>query len=410
MSSDQSNETDFLDEINGRLPSGVDWKQGAITYLREVVMDGGPSVERFHLVKPFVGGPDYSTFWTDAFHFLDLVKAMDLPHQSRIIDVGCGPGWTVHWLCKLGHSVVGCDISAELLDVAEQRMKADPFPPYVERPFDYSLSIHDVENSPLDIGEPADAAVFESTLHHFYNPVATLRNIAADLKPDGIIGVVEAAAPPIGSEWDEANVELMTRYHTIERPYTRDQLLTMLELAGFDYCEFYRPVNGLFRQQVDEISALRTELAKADNVNILIASRTRAGLERIVAEPGTVQERRTGVEFLDGFHGEESAPDGRRFRWAEARALISIRSEEATTLRVSTRACPDPTQHIYALADGAVVAELELSPRHPDAELRLPAGTRGVVELQAKTTFSPAWDGSADVRTLAFTVDVPPQH
>lgn len=400
-------EQSFIDEINDRLPKGVDWKQGAGKYLREIVCDGGPSVERFHLVKPFFGGPDFSSFWVDTFHFLDLVKAMGLSQRSRIIDVGCGPGWTLHWLCKLGYSVVGCDISQEMIDVAEQRMKADPYPPYVEHEFDYELLVHDVEEAPLGVGDLADAAIFESVLHHFYNPVATLRNIAKDLKSDGIIGIVEAAAPPVGSEWDEANLDLMTRYHTIERPYTRSQLLTMLELSGFKYCEFYRPINGLYRQQVEDVRPLRAELAMADNINILIASRTKAGLERVGAHPREIQEWRSGIDFLDGFHGEEFGSDGSLFRWAEARALLAVRSDQATTLRISTRSCPDPEQQVFAIFDGRVVAQVTLSATKPEGDLTLPIGTSGVVELQAKTAFSPAWRGGGDTRSLAFAMDVP---
>src|ERR1044071_3273319 len=56
-------EEDLLAELNADLREGVDWKQGAITYLREIVASGGPDEERFHLVKPFVGGPDYAPFW-----------------------------------------------------------------------------------------------------------------------------------------------------------------------------------------------------------------------------------------------------------------------------------------------------------------------------------------------------------
>src|SRR4051812_16460528 len=48
-------EADFLRALNADLPEGVDWKAGAITYLRELVADGGAEQEWFHLVKPFLG-------------------------------------------------------------------------------------------------------------------------------------------------------------------------------------------------------------------------------------------------------------------------------------------------------------------------------------------------------------------
>lgn len=396
----------FLADVNRRLPPGVDWKQGAITYLREVVTDGGPSVERYHLVKPFVGGPDYSSFWVDAFHFLDLIEQLDLPMRSRIIDVGCGPGWTIHWLCKLGHRVVGCDISQELLEVAELRMKSDPYPPFVGEGFDYELRAHDVEEAPLALDEPADVAIFESTLHHFFNPVAVLRNIAADLTPDGVIGVIEAAAPPEGSEWDRANLELMDRFHTIERPYTRDQLLEMLDLAGFAFCELYRPVNGLYLQRVDAIRPLVEELGTADNINIVIASRSEQGLARLVPRPRATLSQRTAIEPVAGFHGEETRPDGSRFRWAEPRAVISNPSRRGLTLSLSAPSLPPlRKQRVMAVGEGRVVGEAVLSGRRPEASLEVPEGAGRILELHSDRAFSPAWSGAGDTRLLSFMVE-----
>src|SRR5262249_21150117 len=151
--------------------------------------------------------------------------------RQRIIDVGCGPGWTVQWLCKLGHSVVGLDISQELLDIAELRMKADPYPPFLEQGFDYQLLAHDIEAEPMHLETPANVGIFASTLHHFYNPVAALRNVAVDLEPDAVIGVIEASAPEPGTSYDEENLRVMQRYATIERPYTREQLVEMLGLS-----------------------------------------------------------------------------------------------------------------------------------------------------------------------------------
>ena len=36
-------ERELLDEINGDLPQGIDWKRGAERYVRELIARGGPS-------------------------------------------------------------------------------------------------------------------------------------------------------------------------------------------------------------------------------------------------------------------------------------------------------------------------------------------------------------------------------
>lgn len=401
----QVSEERFLAELNRRLPEGVDWKQGAITYLREVVADGDESTTRYHLVKPFVAGPDFGPFWNEAFWFLDLVQRLDLPHCARVLDIGVGPGWTVHWLAKLGHDVVGLDISSELLDIAEQRMQSDPFPPFPGQPFAYDLREHDIEDKPLGLDEPRDVAIFEACLHHFFNPVAALRNVAEDLKPDGLIGVTEAAAPPEGSEWDASNQQLMERYHTIERPYSREQVLDLLELAGFEWCAFYEPVNGLFLQHTDTIHQLVDELSLATSTNIFIASRTRAGLARVAARPEHVAELRRAVRFVEGFYYEESSATG-TFRWARPNAIVSRAPGRGFGLRVCTSGLGGrERQRIYAISGGAVAAQIELTARYPEGELFVPPGDDRHVMLQSDRVFSPVWDGGNDTRLLSFLVE-----
>lgn len=401
-------EAELLREINARLPDGVDWKEGAVTYLRELVEEGGETQEWFHLVKPFLGGPDYDPFWVDVFQFLDVVHTAKLAPGDLVIDVGCGPGWTIQWLAKLGHEVVGLDISAELLDIAERRMQTDPYPPYIGQPFRYDLRVHDIEAQPLGLGRPARLALFESTLHHFFNPVAALRNTVTDLADDGVVAVIEAAAPPEGSEWDQSNVEIMERYHTIERPYTRTQLLDMLELAGLPFVRFLRPVNGLFAQHVDGVSPLTWELTRADNSNIFVASPTAAGIERLGLEARTVDQLRTGWTPLEGPLFVEHRPDGTRFRWCGPRALLRLDGAGPHEVGLATVGLePGQVQTVRVVADGVVGGSVTLTAERPEATVELTGRVGQLVELQSDRVFSPCWDGGGDPRLLSFTVDEP---
>ena len=401
-------EAELLDEINARLPDGVDWKQGAVTYLKELVEEGGETQEWFHLVKPFLGGPDYAPFWVDVFQFLDVVQAARLAPGDLVVDVGCGPGWTIQWLAKLGHEVIGLDISAELLDIARRRMQTDPYPPYKGQPFRYDLRAHDIEAEPLGLGRKARLALFESTLHHFFNPVAALRNTVADLAPDGLVAVIEAAAPPEGSEWDRQNVEIMDRYHTIERPYTRSQLIDALELAGLGWVAFLRPVNGLFRQHVDGVSPLVWELTRADNINILLASPTAAGLERVDLEARSVAELRAGWTVLDGAHAVEERPDASHFRWCEPRVLVRLDGPGPHALRLATVDLgPGEAQTVRVVAGAAVGGAVTLTAEQPEATLELTGRSGQVVQLQSDRVFSPCWEGGGDDRVLSFTLDEP---
>ena len=146
--------------------------------------------------------------------------------------------------------------------------------------------------------QPARLALFESTLHHFYDPVAALRNTAADLAEDGLVAVIEAAAPPVGSEWHDQNVDLMRRYSTIERPYTREQLHEVLAAAGFEHVAFYQPINGLYRQHSDELTPRTAEWATADHLNLCFAAQTEAALARIERGPAPMTDPPAGVRVV----------------------------------------------------------------------------------------------------------------
>lgn len=52
-----------------------------------------------------------------------LVELMDLPNNSRILDVGCGPGRHSLELARRGYKTVGIDISSEFIKHANQIAK-----------------------------------------------------------------------------------------------------------------------------------------------------------------------------------------------------------------------------------------------------------------------------------------------
>ena len=241
-----SEEQQLLAEVNSYLPPGVDWKAGAITYLRELIHKEGSHNQLYHLIKPFIGGPDFNPFFLEMYAFLNMLEKLALPMQSSVLDVACGPGWTSHYLAKLGHKVCGIDISEDLIKIARKRIESEPFRVYEDKPFSAKFLVQDIELHELDENTLYDVAFFESALHHFYNPVQALRNVSKNLKPDGVICVRESVAPAPGTIYFDKHMELMKKYHTLERPYTRDQMIRLLRVTGYNYFEFFAPVNGFF--------------------------------------------------------------------------------------------------------------------------------------------------------------------
>ena len=264
-------EIEFINEINQYLPKNIDWKEGAREYLSNLLKDN-PDAERYHLIKPFRGGPDFTTFFEEMGTFLNMLQKLNLPERSHILDVGTGPGWIAHFLGKLGHRVLGIDISQELLNIAEKRIQSDPFPPYQDVPFDVKFRLHDIEADPIKSNEAFDVAIMESVLHHLYDPISALKHIGLSLKKTGVVVILEGAAPDRGSLWDHKFHEVMDKYYTLERPYSKEQIEKLLSLTNFKWYTFYSSINGFFEQSKEIERDIRARIEMGKNYNYVIAS------------------------------------------------------------------------------------------------------------------------------------------
>ena len=396
----------FLAEINANLPRGIDWGGGAKCYLTRLIQAEGEQNRRYHLVKPFVGGPDFSPFYSDMYHFLNLMEKLALPPRSRILDVGCGPGWVSHYLGKLGYSVLGVDISTELVNLARERVIKDPFPPYLDRPFDVSFHVHDIEKDPLTEHGVFDAAVFESTMHHFLNPIAVVRHVAASLTPGGVLGIIEAAARP-GSSWMEELRQTMLRYHTLERPLTRRQMRRLLAITGFDHYRFYNPINGFFPESQASAHTAKDMAAARELWNVCIACReSKPALENedilSIGNTGT-------LTYESGFFPEEHDPHGHCFRWSGMDSRISLEGVQTARFKLASYVprYEKKTQHIRVFFDGGMDRILSLRSHDDAATLTVqPPNGRVSIRFMADTVFCPAWHGIPDDRQLAFQLHV----
>ena len=403
-------EQQLLEEINRDLPAGVDWKRGAERYVGELLSRGGPSFRQWHLTKPFLGEPlageplhgdsarpavDPYVTYHELYGFLNVMRAADPPPGARILDVGCGPGWTSHFLGKMGYTVLGFDLSAEMLELARARAAAEPFPPHPKRQLDVRFVDHDIEVAPL--GSKADGqydlALVDSVLHHFQNPVAALRHVGESLRPGAVLAIIEEFRPE-GAPPDPHNLVIMQRYHTIERPYTRSQLSEILRLSGFPHHVRLYGLNGLYAEH-----ELEQPVAPGPTGAILAAREARA-LGRWGAD---------AVGYV-GFHDEEH--DGRGpFRWARpSSGLVLDGREHVLTFTSMAAGLGRPRHDIFISVEGELATTLHLTASEREARFqpgRLRAGSR--LSFHSDFSFCPKLLGmSPDSRVLAFQLRLAP--
>ncbi|NJN48514.1 MAG: class I SAM-dependent methyltransferase [Alkalinema sp. RL_2_19] len=209
---------------------------------------------------------------------MNLLSLLTVSPQTRFLDVACGSGWLTHFLAKLNLTVVGIDIAPQMIELAQERLTLDGIATIELDTFPHvGLYVHDIEQQPIGAGARCDVAVLESALHHFVNPIQTMRNIADSLSDDGVMVILEAASDQQG---DDYQVEIMQRYNTLERPYTRAQLIRILQLAGLGEYQFFYPLNGFFSPIEPVADAVRSRILNDHGWNTVIVAKQAGGLAR----------------------------------------------------------------------------------------------------------------------------------
>ena len=254
---------------------GIDYKRGAIEYPRKLA----PSDRHHLLTKPFYNLAHKHARWQgDGLdedthrHFCDfanLAVALALPPGARILDVGCGSGWLCEYFARFGYDVTGIDISPDLIEMARERLRNVPFGADHETGTAYRFLVHDIEAAALD--ETFDAIICYDALHHFEDEHAVLRHLFAMLDYGGQLFVIEGERPPEGSETEEELRGVMQQYETLESPFARDYLLSLLRENGFAVVGDYLSVNGLFERET--IDGDRLPLVETPAFNYLLCKK-----------------------------------------------------------------------------------------------------------------------------------------
>jgi 2-polyprenyl-3-methyl-5-hydroxy-6-metoxy-1,4-benzoquinol methylase len=100
-------------------------------------------------------------------------------HGLRVLDAACGPGLYAEELVRRGADVVGCDGSAQMIELARRRVG-----PQVD------LRVHELGQpfTWLETGS-VDMVVCALALHYVNDRVAFLRECVRVLRPDGVMAL-----------------------------------------------------------------------------------------------------------------------------------------------------------------------------------------------------------------------------
>jgi 2-polyprenyl-3-methyl-5-hydroxy-6-metoxy-1,4-benzoquinol methylase len=149
------------------------------------------------------------------------------PKPARILDLGCGSGWTTEIFAKCGYEVVGVDISEDFVKIAQMR------PTYGGR---LSFTCHDFEGE-LALGNFDGVVIFDA-LHHADDPAKVIARAHSAINAGGSIIIME---PGAGHSKTEDSMAAVRKYGTSEHDMPFSYFAPILTKAGFkDVKQFIR--------------------------------------------------------------------------------------------------------------------------------------------------------------------------
>lgn len=153
---------------------------------------------------------------------------------ARVLDFGCGTGWTSAFLARSGYEVVGLDLSPEAVAAAGE---AFPLP-------NLRFVAHDFDEAVPDELGRFDAAVFFDTLHHAEDE---RRPLAAAREALKVGGVCVACEPGTGHAASVSSLHAVRTFGVRERDMTPAQIVTAARVVGFARATVHPHPHEIFR-------------------------------------------------------------------------------------------------------------------------------------------------------------------
>jgi 2-polyprenyl-3-methyl-5-hydroxy-6-metoxy-1,4-benzoquinol methylase len=163
-----------------------------------------------------------------------LIKTMNIPPSSKILEFGPGWGNTTEALARMGHDVTAVDIEKNFIDIINERSRK------------LSLNIKTVCDDFAYAGnvkEPFDVVLFFECFHHASDHVALIKNLDRALKDNGI--VVFAAEPiekdfpiPWGLRMDGESLWAIRKNGWLELGFRESYFIKTLKRHGWETIKY----------------------------------------------------------------------------------------------------------------------------------------------------------------------------
>jgi SAM-dependent methyltransferase len=199
---------------------------------------------------------------------------------GRILDLGCGTGWTSEMLAKRGYQVVGQDVAANAIELAKKHAT------------DHHVSgieylVGDYES--LRFKDEFDGAVFFASLHHATDERKALRSVYHALKPGGVCVTLEPGTGHAAAEETKLAADL---YNVTEKDMPPKLITKLAKEVGFSHTRVYADAGLVNRALYVQPKSRRSQkLLRNPLMSTIVRGLT--GLHR-----STLHKRHWGIAYL----------------------------------------------------------------------------------------------------------------
>lgn len=193
-------------------------KQGEIDYLKNI----GPEGVRHAANKPF-SDPNCAGYLMG----IAAIRSLLPPPPARLLDLGCGTGWTSMFFAKMGYEVVGVDIAADMIRCARDLKQREGLD-------NIDFAVSDYEH--LRYESEFDCAVFFDALHHAVDESLAVKAAFKALKPGGVCVTSE---PGKGHAHQPASLRAIEEFGVTEKDMPPAKVISLGRAAGFKIFNVY---------------------------------------------------------------------------------------------------------------------------------------------------------------------------
>ncbi|MBZ5537641.1 MAG: methyltransferase domain-containing protein [Acidobacteriia bacterium] len=167
----------------------------------------------------------------DPGRLLRLVNAVDPDPNARVLETATGPGYVALAFAERCLEVIGVDITAAPLAIAEETRRA-------RRLNNVSFKVGDADHLPFSDGE-FDVVVCRLAFHHFEAPELALREMTRTCRVDGSVAVEDLTVSEHlqRAQYQNRFERLRDSSHVRARPIS--DLLSMFTANGLEVTRVY---------------------------------------------------------------------------------------------------------------------------------------------------------------------------